>query len=258
MKAAARNRALANARLRIERKLDYAPNAYSLDSTEQVGRAIFDLTAELLETNDDVELCHPELIRERHNKTAYPLQWHLRETMYGGRLINAHAHVENAWELSTGIGTTIAVIDDGVDIDHVEFRARGGVVAPRDMGSRSSNPRPRFNSDNHGTACAGVACASGVDGASGVAPDAALMPIRLSSGLGSQDEADAIAWAAQNGADVISCSWGPPDGDWSDPTDPRHNQAFPLPGFLATRTRVRRDERSKRQWLRHLLGRRQR
>jgi subtilisin-like proprotein convertase family protein len=39
------------------------------------------------------------------------------------------------------------------------------------------------------------------------------MPIRLASGLGSQREADAFFWAAQHGADVISCSWGPPDNE---------------------------------------------
>jgi subtilisin-like proprotein convertase family protein len=55
------------------------------------------------------------------------------------------------------------------------------------------------------------------------------MPIRLSSALGSQQEADAFAWAADHGADVISCSWGPADGKWFDPNDPLHNQSFPLP-----------------------------
>ena len=28
---------------------------------------------------------------------------------------------------------------------------------------------------------------------------------------------------------MISCSWGPEDGDWSDPNDPLHNQVVPLP-----------------------------
>ena len=40
-----------------------------------------------------------------------------------------------------------------------------------------------------------------------VAPKARLMPIRLASGLGSQAEADAFEWAADHGADVISCRW---------------------------------------------------
>jgi subtilisin family serine protease len=81
----------------------------------------------------------------------------------------------------------------------------------------------------HGTACAGVACADGSKGASGVAPQARLMPVRLVAGLGSQAEADAFAWAADNGADVISCSWGPVDGDWWDPSDPAHRALVPLP-----------------------------
>ena len=40
-----------------------------------------------------------------------------------------------------------------------------------------------------------------------VAPQARLMPLRKVSGLGSQDEADCFVWAADKGADVISCSW---------------------------------------------------
>jgi subtilisin family serine protease len=52
---------------------------------------------------------------------------------------------------------------------------------------------------------------------------------RLMSDLGSQDEADSFAWAAENGADVISCSWGPPDGRWFEPNDPLHQRFTPLP-----------------------------
>jgi subtilisin-like proprotein convertase family protein len=55
------------------------------------------------------------------------------------------------------------------------------------------------------------------------------MPVRLNSELGSQSEADSFAWAADHGADVISCSWGPPDGDWFDPTDPQHQVFEALP-----------------------------
>jgi subtilisin family serine protease len=61
-----------------------------------------------------------------------------------------------------------------------------------------------------------------------VAPDARLMPLRMVT-LGGQDEADAFAWAADHGADVISCSWGPVDGAWWNPDDPRHDHVAPLP-----------------------------
>ena len=72
-----------------------------------------------------------------------------------------------------------------------------------------------------------MACASGNGKASGVAPDAKLMPIRLGS-IGSISEAKAFKWAADNGADVISCSWGPEDGKWFDPNDPLHTEPVSL------------------------------
>lgn len=213
--------------LNIKRQLEYARNAYFVSAPTNTGLAVFDLAQRLLD-EESVELCHPELVREFRKRQVFPQQWHLKETTVNGKAINAHANVEAAWKLSDGTGVTIAIVDDGVDIDHEEFRSSGKIVAPRDVTYKTNNPRPT-NSDNHGTACAGVACGDGNFGASGVAPKAKLMPIRFVSALGSQDEADAFIWAAQNGADVISCSWGPPDGVWWEPTDPGHKQKVPLP-----------------------------
>ena len=197
------------------------------------GQQVFNIAAGLLKRNE-VEYCHPELIRYRARKAIFPQQWHLKKTTVSGLVVDAHASVEAAHEITRGEGVTIAIIDDGVDIDHVEFS--GKVVAPRDATLRTNDPRPRDimgtgpeNGDNHGTACAGVACANGTSGAAGVAPGAKLMPIRLASGLGSQREAEAFKWAADNGADVISCSWGPEDGRWWNQNDPKHRQVFPLP-----------------------------
>lgn len=213
--------------LTIKRKLEYTPNAYFVKAPENTGLAIFDIAERLLH-EESVELCHPELVREVRQRRAFPEQWHLKQTTINGQVIDADANVEAAWQLSDGTGTIVAIIDDGVDIDHEEFRSSGKIVAPRDVTRKTNDPRPS-NSNNHGTSCAGVACANGNFGASGVAPNARLMPIRLASGLGSQDEADAFVWAAQNGADVISCSWGPADGEWWNPNDPVHNQVVPLP-----------------------------
>lgn len=211
----------------VTRALSYARNAWFVSAAEGIGMEVFDLMKQVL-ANDAVELAHPELVRRAARKAAFAAQWHLRRTRVGNNDVNAHASVEAAWALSQGAGTTIAVIDDGVDIDHEEFRSSGKIVAPRDATLGSGNPRPGPG-DRHGTACAGVACADGNFGASGVAPRARLMPIRLASALGSQQEGEAFEWAARNGADVISCSWGPEDGDWSDPTDPLHQQVVPLP-----------------------------
>jgi len=213
--------------LTIKRKLEYARNAYFVSAPANTGLAIFDIAERLL-NEQSVELCHPELVRELRPRQVFPQQWHLKQTTINGKVINAHANVEAAWKLSDGTGTIIAIIDDGVDLNHEEFRSSGKIVAPRDATRKTNDPSPG-NDDNHGTACAGVACANGNFGASGVAPGAKLMPIRLASALGSQNEADAFVWAAQNGADVISCSWGPADGVWFEPNDPLHNQKVPLP-----------------------------
>jgi subtilisin family serine protease len=225
--ATACRRILKSYKLTIKNELEYARNAYFVAAPEDTGLVIFDIAEKLLQ-EQSVELCHPELIRESRQRSAFPQQWHLRKTTINGTSVDAHASVEAAWALSEGQGATIAIIDDGVDMDHQEFQSAGKVIAPRDVTRRTNNPRPG-NGDNHGTACAGVACANGTFGGSGVAPKARLIPIRLASVLGSQAEADAFVWAAQNGADVISCSWGPPDGDWWDPSDPVHNQSVPLP-----------------------------
>jgi subtilisin family serine protease len=219
--------ALRGVGLEVRRALPYAGNAFFAAGEEGVGREIFARAEALLERSD-VELCHPELVREVSWNAAFPEQWHLQEAVIDGSAVDAHANVTAAWELSEGEGITIAVIDDGVDIDHEELASEGKIVAPHSLTRpRADDPRPA-DGDNHGTACSGVACADGAHGAGGVAPRARLMPLRMVSGLGSQDEADAFVWAADHGADVISCSWGPVDGPWWDADDPRHDQVVPL------------------------------
>jgi subtilisin family serine protease len=219
--------AIREAGLTIKKQVDYATNAYFVAAPEGTGQEVFEIASKLLK-RPDVEYCHPELIRKRAMRSIFPQQWHLKKTTVSGQTIDAHANVEAAHQITQGEGITIAIIDDGVDIDHLEFSSANKVHAPRDVTLKTNNPRPRTG-DNHGTACAGVACATGSNGASGVAPKARLIPIRLASGLGSQSEADAFHWAADNGADVISCSWGPADGRWWDLSDPTHQQNVPLP-----------------------------
>ena len=213
--------------LGIKRVLNYARNTFFVEAPEGTGQEVFAM-AENLFRQKDVELCHPELVRKMGWRTAFPQQWHLKKTTIDGTVYDAHANVEAAWALSEGENITIAVIDDGVDLDHEEFVGSGKLIAPHDVTRANNDPRPGSR-DNHGTACAGVATGNGFHGASGVAPKARLMAIRYASPLGSQAEADAFIWAAQHGADVISCSWGPEDGAWWDPRDPLHHTVVPLP-----------------------------
>ena len=219
---------LREAGLTIKQELPYATNAFFVAAPEGAGQRVFDIANGLLQ-REDVEYCHPELVRRLGRRTIFPQQWHLKSTTINGHWVSASANVEAAHTITEGESTTIAVIDTGTDIDHEEFSSKGKVVAPQDTTANDADPRPNGRDENHGTACAGVACADGKLGASGVAPRAKLMPIRMMSQLGSQAEANAFYWAAKNGADIISCSWGPADGAWWDPDDPVHSTEVPLP-----------------------------
>ena len=214
-------------KLSIKSKLPFAPNSYFVAAGEGTGLEVFNIADELLKEKT-VEFCHPELIQERKFKAIHPLQWHLAKTEVNGKKVDAHCNIDKAWKHTKGKGITVAIIDDGIDMDHPEFAGR--IVSPYDASENSDNPRPKLDDDNHGTPCAGMACGAGLpNGASGTAPEANLMPIRLRSGLGSMAEAQAFAWAAEKGADVISCSWGPTDGKWWDPEDKLHKRITQLP-----------------------------
>ena len=108
---------------------------------------------------------------------------------------------------ATGSGTTIAVIDTGVDLDHPEFLGR--IVAGYDFVDDDSIAD---DGNGHGTHAAGtIAGANDGTGITGVAYDAAIMPLRAldNDGYGwTSDIISAVRWAADNGAHVINLSLG--------------------------------------------------
>lgn len=123
--------------------------------------------------------------------------------------INAPEAWAKGW---TGKGTTIAILDTGIDMDHPEF-ADKIVDAKCFVGTCSSSETIHDgHRDSHGTHVAGIAAANldGV-GTTGVAPDADLLIAKTAfdSGFYDFDAANrAIAWAVDNGADVINMSGG--------------------------------------------------
>lgn len=211
----------------VKRELTYTTNAFFVEAPEGTGQGVFDIANKLL-AREDVELCHPEVVEPAARRKVFDAQWHLKSTTVNGQAIIASANVEAAHALSQGEGIIIAVIDDGFDLAHEEFSSSGKIVAPQDFRGGDDDPSAGPG-DDHGSACAGVACADGRFGASGVAPKARLMPLRMPLSINSQRLADAFAWAADQGADIISNSWGPEDGAWFRPSDPRHKRFSPLP-----------------------------
>ena len=158
---------------------------------------------------------HPNYIphRELRGLPNDPLigeQWHLDNTGQGGGTPGADVDAVAAWDVTTGSsGIIIAVYDDGIDVDHEDLAAN---IAPgaRNYGAGDpTDPRPRTTDENHGTAVAGVAAAVGnnAKGVAGIAYGCSILPLRWDTDTTVQDDADAIAYAAEN-ADVMSNSWG--------------------------------------------------
>lgn len=116
-----------------------------------------------------------------------------------------------AWDVSQGAtAVKIAIVDTGVDLDHPDLAPR--IVAGHDF---VSNDAVAQDDEGHGTMVAGIAAASTNNGIgiAGVAWNASIMPLKAldDTGAGSDfDIADAITWAADNGAQVINLSLGVP------------------------------------------------
>ena len=119
----------------------------------------------------------------------------------------------SAWAVARGAGQVVAVIDSGVDLGHPDlvdrlFRDAEGNVIGRDIVDGDDTPQDDLG---HGTMVAGVIAATEGNGigVAGVAPDAAIMPVRVldEDGSGTSRDVDAgIRWAVDNGATVVNLS----------------------------------------------------
>ncbi len=224
-------------------KLGFAANAYFVKPQQDLQKEIFALDKHLL-NSPGVQLCHPELVVKRKNvfdevkRSLTPINGQENDWIFD------KIGLKEAWQYSQGEQVKICIIDNGLDFNHPAFSMPGKIPAYRDMLDNGSGRKPQhqFN-EKHGTACAGIACSSYAR-APGIAPKAQLMPVRT-LGLGSVLESEAFYWAAQHGADIISCSWGPPDGDF------RHTEerkvVFPIPDHtnLAIRYAARQGRQGK-------------
>lgn len=121
--------------------------------------------------------------------------------------------VARAWEISPGNAEVIvAVVDSGVG-PHADLEGR--VLPGRNfvVGRSQEDTTDHFG---HGTAMAGIIAGNVHDrvGTAGVAQRVRILPVAVldDEGLGSdQDAAQGIAWAVDQGADVINVSLG---GQW--------------------------------------------
>jgi len=156
-----------------------------------------------------VEYAAPNFIAE-HRKAAMrdPLlrfQWHLNNTGANGATVGEDVDAFPAWDIvrDHDANIVIAIVDDGVDIDHPDLRdniwENPDSTAPdrngRDFYDDNDDPCPRYfrapyhqleGNDIHGTHCAGVAAAaSNRRGGVGIAYRCRILPVKVWGKLGS-------------------------------------------------------------------------
>lgn len=140
-------------------------------------------------------------------------QWHLDNTGQGGGTIGADIGVLSAWDVTEGYpAPIIAILDEGVDVAHPDLHILPGHDAT-DQPAPGNVPGNASTSDPHGTVCAGLAAArtDNALGVAGASPESAILPVRIGYGNHWSESAwviDGITWATDQGAGIISGSWG--------------------------------------------------
>jgi subtilisin family serine protease len=185
---------------------------------------------------DEVVFATPNFVSQYWRQAAPAIpsaQWHLRNKGTGGATRGEDVDAPGAWKLTRGKrAIVVAVLDDGVDVDHPNLRRRiwknPDKAAPDRIGldyflpdddPGHFDPRPKLfrfpfdqmvGNDIHGTPCAGVIAAAGTArGAIGIAPLCRILPIKIfhADELAADERvADALRYAARHAA-ILSCSW---------------------------------------------------
>ncbi|MFK2826383.1 S8 family serine peptidase [Bacillus sp. B190/17] len=164
-----------------------------------------------VESNQQLPTIAARLMEEADIKKAEP-NYRLkslvkpRDSYYNRQWFHSKINAPKAWDRTRGSSqVTVAVIDGGVDTRHPEFKNR--LVKPYNVVTGGTSLYP----DDHGTHVAGViGAAMNGAGVTGVAPEVKIMPINIFDGeyANSFDIAEAIIYAADEGADVMNLSFG--------------------------------------------------
>jgi len=225
-----------------KRKALYRKYKIKLDERVSVENAV-----RQLRKTPGIESAYPNYIRTIFFNAGNP------DPMYGEQWPLPGIDAEGAWGYTEGNeDVVIAIIDTGIDYNHEDladniwrengqnpgrdfvdintavYEAKGYTLFDgEDYITIDDDPLDYYG---HGTHCAGIAAAAGDNGVGiyGVAHKCKIMPVRAGFALGSifgdvgvledDDIAPAILYAVDNGADVISMSFGGsnPESDYND------------------------------------------
>jgi serine protease len=180
---------------RLNSEFSAADNVYVVEGDRQTLASL--RNSKIAKYTEYIEPNYIYRAYEVPNDPQYGQQWNMRSIS-----------IESAWDETKGNGVTVAVIDTGIsqvpDLKNTKFVEGYDFV----------NDKVAADDDNgHGTHVAGTVAQSTNNnyGVAGVAYEATLMPLKVLSAGGTgttSDIAEAIRFAADNGAGVINMSLG--------------------------------------------------
>lgn len=195
--------------VRIVSQDRYMPEWFTLAITEKCNNNAVEVANRFYETGlfKYVEPDWRKNYTQHSNDSYYTQQWGLKNTGQHNGISGIDINIESAWNISKGDDVVVAIIDQGIQLDHpdllnniypMSYDAENDIVGSSIYGG-------------HGTSCAGIVGAIQNNiGISGVSPQCKLMSISISLTTSTPLACyvNAINWAWENGADVLSNSYG--------------------------------------------------
>lgn len=148
----------------------------------------------------------------------WKFQWYMCDRRTQNNLPVIDLNVAAAWlnHNVTGSGISVTILDDGLEWNHTDIYANHDPDASWDVNDNDPDPFPRydrFNTNKHGTRCAGEVSmiANNTVCGVGVAYNSKIGGVRLLDGpVTDSIEAAAVGFNCTH-VDIYSASWGPTD-----------------------------------------------
>ena len=199
----------------VDTPIDNSDTKDTTDTTTDNNETVSDDTSDTISLSPANEPYYKYLWHiDSSNSSTLNISSEVKEALGGEYEIgavdkDADINILEAWKITKGANVIVAVIDDGADINHEDLKDNiYKTYNADDDTSDVSNKSNDISSASHGNTCAGFIVAPiNEKGTIGSAPESKLIAIAQND-ASDANTIKAFEYAKDNGAKVISCSWG--------------------------------------------------